>query len=243
MVSLDALKYFVILNMLSLHVTTAQPAGERNTTLDEHTGFVSDPDGRGTLSLLLSCALTLVLCVWSALHLNIPRHGVTRREKLWTNIRWITAGIYAPELVVFTAWRQWKSAKLLSAAIHELEQDEKGPGGRRNPWTMTHSFFACTGGFAFDCSSYIVSPTRPDGFLPSDAPRRMTITARGMEFLANCGRVPDIPREDIQDKSKADGLSKTLVLLQACWMVVQVLGRLISHLPVTPLEVNTAAHV
>ena len=36
--------------------------------------WVPDPDNRGTWSLLYSCVFTLVLCVWTAIHLNIPSY-------------------------------------------------------------------------------------------------------------------------------------------------------------------------
>ena len=103
-------------------------------------------------------------------------------------------------------------------------------------WTMTHSFFACSGGFAFDAAD-----CKP--FLPAECPRRLTLTARGMVLLARCGHLPNIPRADILDKSKANELAKALVMVQASWILIQVLGRLIAQLPVTVLEVNTIAHV
>ena len=219
----------------------AAPAAASNTHL---VGYISDPSGRGTSSLIISCLLTLVLCVWSALHLNVPAPGRTRRQTVLSNIIWITAGIYTPELVVFTAWRQWSSAKILSRIVRKTyKTDEYGKGSLgRWPWTMTHSFFASTGGFAFDVLPYIWSEHNPAGFLPPGTPR-LTVTARGMSFLAKCRRLPDVPKGDIDDKSKADALAKTLVLLQASWMLLQCLGRLIEGLPVTLLEVNTVAHV
>lgn len=206
-----------------------------------YVGFVDDPAGRGTSGLILSCLLTLVLCVWSALHLNVPPPGRTRRQSFWTNVIWITAGIYAPEMVVFTAWRQWSSAKLLYKRVHQHRP--KSDVVAKHSWTMTHSFFACTGGFALDCTPYIAGPGNPEAVLPPDAPHRLTITARGMAFLASCGHVPDVSREDILDKSKADTLAKTLVMIQASWMLLQVIARLVVRLPVTLLEVNTVAHV
>ena len=215
--------------------------GASSPTKSSYVGYVDDPAGRGTSSLILSCLLTLVLCVWSALHLNVPPPGRGRRQTFWTNVIWITAGIYAPEMVVFTAWRQWSSAKLLYKRIHQHRP--KSDVMAKHPWTMTHSFFACTGGFALDCSPYIAGPHNPEAILPPNAPKRLTITARGMAFLASCGHVPDISREDILDKSKADTLAKTLVMIQASWMLLQVIARLVVGLPVTLLEVNTVAHV
>ena len=221
------------------------PGGAAAVSGTQMVGYVNDPNGRGTSSLVISCVLTLVLCVWSALHLNVPPVGRTRQQTFWTNVIWITAGIYCPELVVFTAWRQWSSAKILSRLVHTKSQSSDGlkEYPRRWPWTMTHSFFASTGGFTFDCVPYIWSAQNPTGFLPEGTPPRLTITARGMAFLATCGQVPDVPKGDIDDKSKADALAKTLVLIQAAWMLLQVIGRLIEHLPVTLLEVNTVAHV
>ena len=221
------------------------PAGAAAVGSAQMVGYIEDPPGRGTFSLVLSCLLTLILCVWSALHLNVPPPGRTRRQTVWTNVIWITAGIYTPELVVFTAWRQWSSARILSRVVqqnfHPAGDEERIP--RRWPWTKTHSFFASTGGFAFDCVPYIWGKDNPSGFLPPGTPPRLTITARGMSFLVTCHHLPDVPKGDIEDKSKADALAKTLVLLQAFWMLLQVLGRLIEGLPVTLLEVNTVAHV
>jgi hypothetical protein len=245
-------------------------------------GYVSDPNGRGTISLLLSCLLTLLLCVWSALHLNVPEQNQTKWQWAMANARWIVAGIYAPELVVFTAWRQWGSARILGRKVHEyraqddqkakdnaaaipssvhdlslpkfeseadstlpLSETKRSITSRRYTWTKTHSFFASTGGFAIDIDESYIEGTESSqtAFLPSDCPRRLTLTARGIALLAACGRLPDIPQADILDKSKADGLAKAVVVIQACWMLLQVLGRVIARLPVTLLEVNTVAHV
>lgn len=235
-------------------------------------GYVGDPNGRGTSSLVISCLLTLVLCVWSALHLNVPRQSDTRLHCLMVNVRWIITGVYAPELVVFTAWRQWSSAKILGNLVRGLEREnsnnqassmnggcqnnDTNPGleisnnltnfpVRRHPWTMTHDFFASTGGFVFEIEN-IESQDKGEKaipFLPPNCPHRLTVTARGMALLAKCGRLPDIPKEDILDKSKANDLAKALVMIQASWMLLQVIGRLIARLPVTLLEVNTIAHV
>ncbi len=72
---------------------------------------------------------------------------------------------------------------------------------------------------------------------------RLTLTPRGMALLARCGFLPKISKEDILDKSKADNLSKMISIVQALWMLAQIVGRLIVDLPVTLLEVNTLAHI
>lgn len=80
-------------------------------------------------------------------------------------------------------------------------------------------------------------------FLPERCPRRLTLTARGVAFLAKCNRLPNVPEREILDKSKGNHLAKALVVIQAAWMFLQTLGRVIVGLPVTLLEVNTIAHV
>lgn len=228
------------------------PANSQSTSINvdqttQYVHYVGDPNGRGTYSLIISCVLTLILCVWSALHLNVPSSSQTTLASLLTQCRWIVTGVYAPELVVFTAWRQWSSAKLLSNLVDRQGQLGKQPygvwdegmfhpGSPSYEWTMTHSFFASTGGFAFENADDEAQ------YLPNGC-RRLTLTARGVAFLSSCGHIPDVSKAEITDKSKANNVAKALVIIQASWMLLQVIGRLLASLPVTLLEVNTIAHV
>ena len=53
----------------------------------------------------------------------------------------------------------------------------------------------------------------------------------------------DFSQASIEDKSRTDGLSKLFVCTQASYMVLQILGRIKEHLPITLLKVNTMCHV
>ena len=108
-----------------------------------------------------------------------------------------------------------------------------------NPWTRTHSFYANMGGFVFDLDENCA--VERDAFTAKHS--RLTLTPRGVALLARCGFLPRISKEDIVDKSKADNLSKMISVVQALWMLAQIIGRLVMDLPVTLLEVNTLAHV
>ncbi|KAH7336346.1 hypothetical protein BKA65DRAFT_506239 [Rhexocercosporidium sp. MPI-PUGE-AT-0058] len=207
-------------------------------------GWMSGPDGRGTISLVISCLLTLGLCVWSAMHLNIPPHDESTAETWIRHIKWGLVGIFAPELVVFAAWRQHNSAKELHNQMNQhigasLQEKTNGILETRHTWTMVHSFYAGMGGFIVQLDA----PSEDQGplYIPGD--QCLTLSARGIAFLARCGHLPNIPEDDIVDKSKADGLAKSLVCLQAGWMVVQVIARVVLGLPVTLLEVNIIGHV
>ena len=84
---------------------------------------------------MLSCLLTLILCVWSALHLDVPHQDACRLDILLCNLRWNVTGVYAPELVVFTNRTLYNSTSLTR---------------HRYKSTRTHEFFASTGGFGFE---------------------------------------------------------------------------------------------
>ena len=65
----------------------------------------------------------------------------------------------------------------------------------------------------------------------------------GVALLADCGLLPEIETNYLKDKSKSDGLSKLIACVQAAWLIVQVVGRLVLGLQVTLLEINTLGHV
>lgn len=81
-----------------------------NTT---RVGWVDEPGGRGTVSILVSCVSTLLLCTWSVMHLNIPRKNTSDAAILRTYSYWCLIGVFGPELVIWVAWRQFISAKAL----------------------------------------------------------------------------------------------------------------------------------
>ena len=57
-----------------------------------------EPDFRGTYNILSSCLVTMCLCVWTAVHLNIPEHKKAYMQK-WRKLGWLTMGLFAPEVV------------------------------------------------------------------------------------------------------------------------------------------------
>jgi hypothetical protein len=72
---------------------------------------------------------------------------------------------------------------------------------------------------------------------------RRIFTADGFLQLARLCLMPEIDAEDIRERSKSDNVVKLFALSQITWFALQVIGRLASSLPVTPLELHTAIHV
>ena len=65
-----------------------------------------------------------MICVYTAVHLNIPKKGTTKLELYKRKTKWVVLGFLAPELVLYTAWSQWYSAKKLTARV-KLTLDDK----------------------------------------------------------------------------------------------------------------------
>jgi hypothetical protein len=93
-----------------------QPLG--NTTVLAPTGWHPEPRLRGTFSILSSCLITMSLCIWTSVHLNVPEHRKEHLQK-YRRLGWMVLGLLAPEIVVWNAWEQRKEAKRLSALMKE----------------------------------------------------------------------------------------------------------------------------
>lgn len=92
---------------------------------DDYTTWKSQPNVRGTFGLLLSYLITLSLCIWTAVHLNIPGQLSPSKPPSWLKYirrrtRWTITGVLAPEMVVYSAWEQWNSARLLTKKMLQL---------------------------------------------------------------------------------------------------------------------------
>lgn len=94
------------------------------------------------------------------------------------------------------------------------------------------------GGFVFDLTD---SDLDGEPFIPGFD--RLHVTPRGVQLLARCGLLPIVNKQDILDKSKTDGTGKLICCVQIIWTIASAITRLAVKLPITPLEVNTLAHV
>ncbi|MCJ1268560.1 hypothetical protein MMC22_008448 [Lobaria immixta] len=247
-----------------MNQSTSTPFHHNSTVPPWH--WQDGPNTRGTWNIISSCVITLCLCLWTALHLNIPEHHGTISQG-WRKVWWLFIGLLAPEMVVFTALEQRRAALAFTREMRAHfgeEQASKSPkllswlrpkkdlplssnaapseresniSDRRHRWTPVHSFYALMGGFAFDTSC------APAKFLPNET-TRLTIRLNGLRYIAEHAPalIPDISEEDLRDKSKANGLVKILVCLQAIWFCVQCIVRVAQSQEISFLEINTSAH-
>jgi hypothetical protein len=90
--------------------------------------------------------------------------------------------------------------------------------------SLTHGFFFSMG-----------------GFVSRDTKKPITTIAQLHEEPGYLSAIQATPREEIMDKSKGDGLSKGIALMQGLWFIVQIIARAAQRLPVSELEITTLA--
>ncbi|KAN0076549.1 hypothetical protein V8E54_006691 [Elaphomyces granulatus] len=190
-------------------------------------GWISEPSGRGTASLLHNCLLTIFLCVWSALHINIPERNKSRMENFFSKVGLAVLAIIAPEYVFGIAIESYfyiREALLDELPASLLIYPPSQNGGLK--FTETHVWFIFMGGFELQCT---------------DGTHRLNLTE--IKDLITNKAIPvssiTITEEEISDRSKTDQLSKLITCLQMLWFVIQLIGRAVQHLPTTNLELFT----
>lgn len=188
-------------------------------------GFVSEPDGRGTIGILTSCVLTLVICLWTCLHLNIPPPNATYFQVLRRKLRWMLIGAIAPEVMASTAFGQYLYVREQVNNVNSMPNLIKR---EEDKWTLADGFYANMGGFILSIHGQ-----------PSVIKTNQLITLAKHKYIS----FPSSSLLLIEDKSKADGITKGLACFQASWLVVSCAARALQHLPLTTLELTTIAYV
>ncbi|KAI9658342.1 MAG: hypothetical protein M1821_002475 [Bathelium mastoideum] len=183
-------------------------------------GWVSGPNSRGTIDIVWGSFLTIFLCTWTAVCLNIPHPKDKQLQILGRKAKWMFWAIVGPELVLSVAIGQYASARRSTKRFRKLNHPQ---------WKLRHGFFADMGGI-------LLQPRDSTPFL---------INSRQLAYLVqhNYLDCPTITEEEIWDKSKADTLARILTLVQASWLGFQLVGRAILHLETSILELSAGAIV
>lgn len=240
-----------------------------------------NPTTRGTFDILSTCIITLLLCVWTAIHLNVPPPGGYWGPKL-RKVRWMILALLAPEIVALVAWDQRKRAQQIVQMVNRaysvpeppssyralfdslrdvlkpigkitklrkqkvvrqptLESQNIDASSDRHPWTLVHGFYLLMGGYAINIPK---NPPESKSFVPARHRGTWFLRKSGLNLLLAMGKdqVPNLAVDDINSRSKADGLAKTLVCAQALWFIVTCLTRFSQNLPISLLELNTLGH-
>jgi hypothetical protein len=219
---------FLIILVLGVQSFHAVPIP--NVTLTEHSsknsseiltqGWTPSPNGRGSIDIIWSCLVTIFLCSWSVLCLQIPSTEDTRFHILWRRL-WLTfLCALGPEFILQLALGQWSSAR---QSVRDFRASDY-PG-----WTMKHAFYADSGGF----------------FLHTPDFKPIPIDAKQLLYLVNHKYIeyPEFKEKEIDDKNKMDVLIRFVSVAQILWFTVTMIARGAEGLVITGMELTTAAFV
>ncbi|KIW23015.1 uncharacterized protein PV07_11249 [Cladophialophora immunda] len=234
--------------------------------------WVDEPDTRGTWSIIYSSLFTLSLCVYSAIHLNIPPHGEHPRRQFWRKAKWVFIAIVAPEFVLFCAWLQLHQARFVCAELEKLRSGGLTPeSATRRRFRRWFKIWRSSAQFFLPASEERrrIDPEQPPKLDPGPSPfsltfgfyavmggitldvsdiydnvRFVTLMPEGILLLARATSWTHftVSETTIRDKSKADTLAKALVLTQVLWTIFQSVTRAVLQYPVTALEIHVLVH-
>ena len=199
------------------------------------------------------------------MHLNIPPSD-QKHAPLWRKLYWLGVGLFAPEMVAYTAWYQRlaaaKGLKDIQKTLgqkpsvsrvrkfwawscrgnsSELHANEK-PGGAEVPTPSSPCQNEWTMAHAFYAymGGFALDSTGVNNPILPPGKERMRLTLEGVTVALKLRPelLQDFPADAILDKSKASPLAKAIVCGQALWFCLQCLGRLISSAPLSLLEVS-----
>jgi hypothetical protein len=92
-------------------------------------GWAPEPQTRGTWSLLYSCSFTIALCVWTAIHPNIPACEDSTWATFGRKFKWVLVALFIPEMVLSAAWQQlyrsWRLRQYLNKAFDAKAETER----------------------------------------------------------------------------------------------------------------------
>ena len=200
----------------------------------DRVGFVANQNcGRGTISLLLQCFSTIVLCVYTSLHLNVPRKTLG----FWASLRRksiaIVVCVLAPELFTLFAIRQRLDAKRLTTLVKT---------GTGISISLTQAHFLQAGGIQLMIND--LPATSYDTLAYIDGPCHISKIETGFCRQFWDLILSNLPSDaEINDRSKSSPIAKVITCSQAGKTLVLVLGRLAMRFDISLLEVATVAYI
>jgi hypothetical protein len=106
------------------------PAANTTTPSDPQTSWVPEPKQRGTFGIISFCLSTMLICIWSTLHFNVPSRRCSTTRRFFYQVFWMFVALLAPELLLYTAINERISAGNLLKKVLEFHPNLEMPGMR-----------------------------------------------------------------------------------------------------------------
>ncbi|RMZ00118.1 hypothetical protein D0860_08107 [Hortaea werneckii] len=176
----------------------------------------SIPTYRSTWQIYQSCVITIGLCVWQAVHMNIPPPS-ERPVFLLDKLRMLL-------------WHNLSLQNAKRTRKGNLAGQTNAAEASSQLWTLTTAFYALSGGLTI---------THRDS-----GSAHLTLSPKMIYRLCDqdseCLR--HIREPEIVDRSKVSWIAKAIVCGQSLWFCSQCISRVSMDLAITLLELNTFIH-
>jgi hypothetical protein len=204
---------------------------------NSYVGFTAN-SGRGTLELIWSCLITVLLCTWNIQRPQFVKWSSHRSKLLGKRSFWFAITLLCPVYVVCVAFEQWWRA------YKHREMRKLG----YNDWTMQHGFYVDMGCFQVELhgqGANLPTASKNGDIIELDDGLRFTIRLDNLILLtkADLLSAPDISTHDLEERNKNDRLARFITYLQLLHFCFQFFSRLGFNLPISTLELSTMAFI
>ncbi|KAH9854730.1 hypothetical protein C2E23DRAFT_912830 [Lenzites betulinus] len=212
-------------------------------------GFQADSGGRASMDIISACASTLLTCVYSSVHFDVPRSHAHRLSflrkvrtrdywlELWAKITFWLLGVFSPEMLVLHAFYEHMIARRDVAWMRAHGHAE---------WTLTLAFAADMGALtteaaadAAEANGGIAGGTGAARPPHSGFALHEQLLRHHDPGALDCAAL----EHELADRTKADVLFKILTALQIARFFAGTVARAAVRLPIAPLETITCAYV
>src|SRR6266404_5065670 len=90
--------------------------------------WIGESNQRTTFGILSFCLSTMIICVWSTLHFNIPTKRYTSTRRFFLEIAWMLIALLAPEVLLYLAISERVGAGILSKKALKFHPHLAKPG-------------------------------------------------------------------------------------------------------------------
>lgn len=153
-------------------------------------GWVSSSRDRGSIDILWSCCITILLCCWVATHPNACAPEDKWYHAVIDKFYLALVGCIGPDFLLAVAAGQHSSAR---RSVKRFQQDPAL--SKYGKWTLQYGFFVDMGGIC------LAGPDYPDAF---------PINAEQLFYLVKHGHVefPDMGELRISERDNTDVLAR-----------------------------------
>lgn len=173
------------------------------------------------LSLTVTCLFTTFLCTWAVIHPRVTRDPSRR---LLHKFALFLKTVIAPEFIAVEGLQEWSQARKTVKQCERLTDGEL---------ELVQAFYIGMLALRYrtENGERVIWPNQYQWLLEQHL----------VDWKDHYSR--ELSKENIRDKSNADGTVKLFALLQVSWFVVQSIMRAVHNLPLSQLETMTLSYV